>query len=85
MDLFQTGLLVRGLIALVMFGPLVVAGALLVRREKRRSSNPQGDAPTGSGRRPASMQRCLRYPAASGQLEANDAGASASGAQWHAT
>jgi hypothetical protein len=84
MDMLQTGLLIRGLIVLVMFCLLVIAGALLARREKHRSSNSQGDAPTSPGRRPASMQRSLRYPAACGQLEANDSNASAPGAQRHA-
>ncbi len=45
MDMFHTGLVIRGLIVLVTLCLLVIAGALLARREKRRASDSASDTP----------------------------------------
>ena len=55
MDLFLTGLLIRGLIVLAMFCLLVIAGALLARREKCRASKIAADTPGFRGGDPAAM------------------------------
>ncbi len=74
----------RVLFVLGMIGLLVIAGALLARRERQRAATLRSDAPTSPGQRTAFMQRSLQYPANGGQAEANDAEASAPGTQRRA-
>ena len=54
MDMFHTGLVIRGLIVLVTLFLMAIAGALLARREKRRASDSVSDTPgfsdCGAGR-----------------------------------
>ncbi len=77
MDLYLTGLLIRGLIVLATFCLLVIAAALLARREKCRASKIAADTPGFRGGDPAAMDGAPRYRADCGQLEANDSGAAA--------
>ena len=78
MDLYLTGLLIRGLIVLATFCLLVIAAALLARREKRRASKFAADTPGSPGGKPAAMDGAPRYRADCAQLGANDSEASVS-------
>jgi hypothetical protein len=74
--------LIRVLFVLGMICLLMVAGALLARRETRRASNPE--APSNPWRRPAAIQPSLHDPATRGQPEANDSATPAPGFQRRA-
>jgi hypothetical protein len=75
MNTYNIVLLIRSLFFLGMIGLLVVAGALIARRDRRRAATPAPVAPTKPGQQSGSAQR--RHRGRSGQVEADDSDASA--------
>ena len=68
MNTYNIVLLIRSLFFLGMIGLLVVAGALIARRERRRAATPVPVVPTKAGQQSDSAQR--RHRDRSGRVEA---------------
>ncbi len=81
MDILHIATLIRVLFVLVMFGLMVIAGALIARR---RASNGHRDAPSDPSAGPSLVQRSQRYPAGLGSRDSNDADVAAPHAQRRA-
>jgi hypothetical protein len=70
MNTYNIVLLIRSLYVLGMIGLLVVAGALIARRERRRAATPAPVAPTRPRQQSELAQR--RQRDRSGQVESDD-------------
>ena len=70
MNTYNIVLLIRSLFFLGMIGLLVVAGALIARRERRRAATPVSVVPTKPGQQSDPAQRSHRDR--SGRVEADE-------------